>query len=300
MSICKLCKLAKKILEMDGSKVFANDRIVLAVAWARGGRDYMQDAFSVNLTTRTKDGPLDFFGVFDGHGPNGENVSKFVAYKICQVVERQYDRTAQTFPQAIESACLLLDERLRKTAFLKDETGRVPGGTTCNAVWVKGRELHSCNLGDSRFVVAYDGRAVAVTDDHRATRRTEMARVYRAGGHVVDARVNGILSVTRAFGDFAFKSQRHLGPHEQLVSALPDVRTVDVDEHLDFMLVASDGVWDAVTNEEAIDFVIRLMKRAVPLPDICKRLIEACTVPVDPLLGIGSDNMTVIIALFRE
>ena len=46
----------------DGSKMFANDRMVLGVAWGQGSRDYMQDSYGVNLTVSTKDGPMDFFG----------------------------------------------------------------------------------------------------------------------------------------------------------------------------------------------------------------------------------------------
>jgi len=56
---------------MNGSKVFVNSRIMLAVGWTQGGRDYMQDSFALSLSSRSRNREIDFFGVFDGHGPNG-------------------------------------------------------------------------------------------------------------------------------------------------------------------------------------------------------------------------------------
>ncbi len=53
--------------------MFANDSLVVAVAWAQGGRDHMQDAFIVNLASETDSMAL--FGVCDGHGVNGVSAS---------------------------------------------------------------------------------------------------------------------------------------------------------------------------------------------------------------------------------
>lgn len=259
----------------------------------------MQDAFSINLNTATKDGEVDFFGVFDGHGPNGENISRFVAYKLCDMVVSQYSKKNQSFPQAIETACLLLDEKMRSTKELMDDDGVVLGGSTTCVVWVKGSEIFSCNVGDSRFILAYNNKAVPVTEDHKPTLNTERVRIYQAGGHVSDARVNGILGVARSFGDFMFKTQKNRGPHEQLVSCLPDVRTVEIDNRIDFLVIASDGIWDMMTNQQTVDFIIKRMHKTVPLNEICEQLIDNCRIPIDPLTGLGADNMTVIIAVLR-
>ncbi len=285
---------------VDGSRIFANDRVVLGCAWAQGGRDYMQDAFNITLSTRTADSHLDFFGVFDGHGPNGENISKFVAYKLCDAAVQQYNKTKQTFPQAIETACLLLDEEMRSTAMLMDEDGVVLGGSTCCVVWVKKKEIFSCNLGDSRFILAYNGKAVAVTEDHKPNVHTERVRIYQAGGHVDDMRVNGILGVARSFGDYMFKTQRNRGPHQQLVSSLPDIRTVEIDEHINFLVLASDGIWDMMSNQGTVDFIVNRMRNGVALNEICEQVIDNCRIPIDPVTGMGADNMTIIIAVLRD
>ena len=293
-------KIEKFTMAMDGSHLFANDRVVLGVAWAQGGRDYMQDAFGINLNTETKDGEVDFFGVFDGHGPNGENISRFVALKLCDMVVSRYNKNNPGFPQAIETSCLVLDEKIRNTKELMDENGVVLGGSTTCVVWVKDKEIFSCNVGDSRFILAYSGKAVAVTEDHKPTLNSERGRIYKAGGHVSDARVNGILGVGRSFGDFMFKMQKNRGPHEQLVSCLPDVRTVEIDDRIDFMVIASDGIWDMLTNQQVVNFIIKRMQKTVPLNEICEQLIDSCRIPIDPFTGLGADNMTVIIAVLRQ
>ena len=284
---------------MDGSRLFSNARVVLGVAWAQGGRDYMQDAFSLSLSCATKEAEVDFFGVFDGHGPNGENMSRFVAYKLCDMVLEEFARPNQSFPQAIETACLMLDRDMESTPELMEDDGQVLGGTTASVVWIKKNEIYSCNIGDSRFILSYNGKAVPVTEDHKPDNDTERMRIVQAGGFVEDGRVNGILGVARAFGDFMFKDAKKKKPHEQLVSVLPDVRTVQIDEGIDFLVIASDGIWDMMDNQQVVQFIIARMNKTMPLNVICEELIDNCRIPIDPVSGLGADNMTCIIAVLR-
>ncbi len=282
------------------SKTFANDSLIIAVAWAQGGREYMQDAFIINLASETQSAAL--FGVCDGHGPNGENVARYVATRIGTAVLREKG-SSEDYPTAIEAACLKLDEQLRKDKAQMNKDGKVLGGSTCCVVWVNesGSEMYSCNVGDSRFVMSYNGEAHAVTEDHKPFNGKERVRIYKAGGHVSNLRVNGILAVSRSFGDFLFKGNESKKQADQLVTALPDIRTVEIDDNIDFMVVASDGLWDIMTNDEAVDFIVNRMRINTPLKDICEQLISYCIaqVPVDTETGLGSDNITIIIALFR-
>ena len=285
-------------MSMDGSQLFSNDRVILGVAFAQGGRDYMQDAYSINLNTHAKKDEIAFMGVFDGHGPNGENIARFIAYNISEQVLDQYTN-GQSFPQSIETACLLLDDRMRLTKKLMDTDGLVLGGTTCNAVWIKGKKIYSCNVGDSRFIVAYNEKAVPITEDHKPHLQSERVRIYQAGGHISDGRVNGILAVARSFGDYMLKEDNDKESHEQKITSLPDVRTVDIDSSIDFMVLATDGIWDMMTNQETVDFIIERMHKTVSLDRIGEELIDNCRIPVDPATGLGADNMTVIIAVLK-
>ena len=58
-------------------------------------------------------------------------------------------------------------------------------------------------------------------------------------------------------------------------------------------------MWDSRTNQEVVDFIIERMKAVVPLNEIGRQLIESCKLPVHPVTGFGSDNMTIIIAIVR-
>ncbi len=263
----------------------------------------MQDAFSLSLSCSAKKTDLDFFGVFDGHGPNGEAISRHVACSICEIVLKYFAQdTRHTLPQAIEMGCLILDAQMKSDPEVSSSilSGNIIGGCCCCAVWVMGGCIYSGNLGDSRFILSYNGKAVAVTVDHKPSHPIETARIKRAGGHVTNDRVNGTLGVARAFGDYNFKQREDLGPHEQLVSSLPEVRTVDIDSKIDFLVVATDGVWDIMTNQEAVDFISKRMKRNVAIDKICLEMVKACKLPINPLTGLGSDNMTVIIGVLRD
>lgn len=69
-------------------------------------------------------------------------------------------------------------------------------------------------------------------------------------------RINGSLAVSRAFGDYEYKDHPLLPADQQLVSPEPDVyiRKRDL-ENDEFMVVACDGIYDVMSNEELSDFV---------------------------------------------
>jgi len=66
--------------------------------------------------------------------------------------------------------------------------------------------LYIGNAGDCRAVLCSAGEAIALSMDHKPTLPTETARIKRAGGVVEDDRVEGDLAVSRALGDFEYKS----------------------------------------------------------------------------------------------
>ncbi len=217
--------------------------------------------------------------------------------KLSNEVIRHYETDPSfSFPQAIELGCLLFDDVLRRSKHLKSPNGFVYGGTTGCAVWVMGDIMYSGNVGDSRFILSYEGEPHAVTVDHKPRNHMEKKRVVKAGGYISeDNRINGVLAVSRSFGDFQFKQNDALAAHEQLVTAVPDVRTVEIDDGCDFFVVATDGIWDMLTNKQVVDMVINGMGDENPLHKICEDIINCCRTPIDPETGMGSDNMSIII-----
>lgn len=109
-------------------------------------------------------------------------------------------------------------------------------------------------------------------------------------------RVNGNLNVSRGIGDLKYKSNRTLGPGEQIISAEPDVRKFSLTPEDRFFVLACDGVWDVMRNQEVVDYVVERLDAGEKLQDICSSLLDKCLAP-DPNLtkGIGCDNMTILI-----
>jgi protein phosphatase PTC1 len=103
------------------------------------------------------------------------------------------------------------------------------------------------NVGDSRVVLCRDGVAKRLTIDHRPNDIDEIRRVKDAGGTIVNNRVNAILAITRAIGDV------YLHP---MVTSDPYTCYVDLHyEHDKFLIIACDGVWDVLTDQEAVDHI---------------------------------------------
>ncbi len=105
-------------------------------------------------------------------------------------------------------------------------------------------------MGDSRCVAQVRGAAEALSVDHKPGDEPERQRIESAGGFVEFNRVNGNLALSRALGDFAFKGNDTLSAEEQIVSGCPDVQVRTVDEDWEFLILACDGIWDVLSNQE--------------------------------------------------
>lgn len=93
-----------------------------------------------------------------------------------------------------------------------------------------------------------------LSEDHKPDLPSERSRVIQAGHMVEDGRVDGIIAISRAIGDWEYKSAT-LEPEKMAVSAFPEVRTFEIGPQLDFVITACDGIWDCMTSQQAIDFV---------------------------------------------
>lgn len=184
----------------------------------------------------------------------------------------------------------------------KEEPGSESGCTAVVAV-LKGDMLYVANAGDSRCVVSRQGQAVDMSIDHKPEDRLEKTRIEEAGGEVtLDGRVNGGLNLSRAIGDHAYKQNGDLGPKEQMITSLPDVKTVRLDLSQDeFMVLACDGIWNHMSSQEVVDFIQkRITKENVKLSSLCEELFDNCLAPSTDGDGTGCDNMTCIIVKFHN
>lgn len=155
------------------------------------------------------------------------------------------------------------------------ETG--PGkasGCTAVVAFLHGRELYVANAGDSRCVVCRDGKVVEMSFDHKPEDDIELSRIRKAGGRVtLDGRVNGGLNLSRAIGDHGYKKNTELTAEEQMISALPDLKRLTLEQSDEFMVLACDGIWNYMSNEEVVGFVKqRIDAGKLSLAEICEEV----------------------------
>lgn len=183
--------------------------------------------------------------------------------------------------------------------------GEEPGvdsGCTAVVALLRGPELFVANAGDSRCVVSRGGKALDMSIDHKPEDKPESDRITKAGGRVTaDGRVNGGLNLSRAIGDHCYKKNEAVSDREQMITALPDVKCITLQENDDFMILACDGIWNVMTSQEAVDFVKELLTAGKnKLSEICELMFDFCLSPNTDGDGSGCDNMTCVIVTFNH
>mmetsp|Transcript_20171 Transcript_20171/g.19484 ORF Transcript_20171/g.19484 Transcript_20171/m.19484 type:complete len:2393 (+) Transcript_20171:111-7289(+) len=164
------------------------------------------------------------------------------------------------------------------------------------------------HTGDCRIVLSEKGGiARDLTIDHKPINASEKERIEAAGGWVHNNRVNSVLAVSRSFGDIQYKmfdgSIRFLAPEEeggiwsktQQVISKPEILEFDVEANHEFVVIASDGLWDVFTSQECINFVRwQLGRQGGDLEKTAEALVEAA-------FNRGTaDNTSVIICAFNQ
>lgn len=182
-----------------------------------------------------------------------------------------------------------------------EEPGSDSGCTAVVAI-LKDNNLFVANAGDSRCIVCRNGKAVEMSLDHKPEDEAENERVVKAGGKVTaDGRVNGGLNLSRAIGDHAYKKNKELSDRDQMITALPDVRTLTIHPNEDeFMVLACDGIWNFMSSQEVVNFVRPSILEGKPLSKICEEMFDHCLAPNTMGDGTGCDNMTAIIVEFKS
>mmetsp|Transcript_18227 Transcript_18227/g.23258 ORF Transcript_18227/g.23258 Transcript_18227/m.23258 type:complete len:519 (+) Transcript_18227:235-1791(+) len=188
----------------------------------------------------------------------------------CTIVNKDLilKQKQRVFGAVLESTCRDLDTALR----INMPACATHNGTTMCTLLVGKETLVFANCGDSR--AAYYEHSLSthktklkfVTLDHKPTRFDESQRIRRAGGWVDAQRVNGDLAVSRTLGDLEYKprgSPLRLCP----VSNQPEVDIIPRalastkngnDEEL--FLLATDGLWDAISTKDALEFIKERMR----------------------------------------
>lgn len=182
---------------------------------------------------------------------------------------------------------------------------QLQAGCTAVVAVLHGNDLYVANAGDSRAVLCRGGQAYALSEDHKPGQEGERSRIMAAGGFLSNiggvTRVNGNLNLSRAIGDLKYKTNSGLPANEQIITAEPDVKHVVLTHNDPFFLLACDGVWDVMTNQQACEFVSERLEQNRDLKTISSELLDACLASnPSETQGVGCDNMTAIIVRLKH
>lgn len=259
----------------------------------QGYRPTMEDDHTVDQSIAVMP-KTSFFAVYDGHA--GATVSKLAGTHILPSILSSWDQagsdpTGEKIAGAMYNGILDFDANIR-ASYPRLQSLRDHSGSTLISTFVTETEIIFANVGDSRAVLSRNDAVAFATEDHKPQSRIESTRVLAAGGYVMMGRVCGNLAVSRALGDFVYKDRADLQPHEQKMSAAADLTVVQRDSEDQVLIVACDGIWDVMTNEQAVSFVLRCARSGNSPAEIAEKLIDLC------LKRGSTDNMSAIIILF--
>lgn len=269
LSTVDLNELALEDIIYEGHSVYGIQSI-------KGRRRYMEDTYCA-YENIDGEGSEAYFGVFDGHG--GRKAADFAAQNLYN-----YMATDALFGTNVAEAVGKAFRKADETFVELAEREQLRDGTTAVAAYIRGDKLWVANVGDSRAVLCRQGVAVPMSEDHRPNIESEQARIERNGGtvlHIGSWRVEGVLAVTRAIGDKDLK---------KCVTADPHIKELELQSDDELLVLASDGLWDFMSNQEVVD-----QARQHPDPSVAAKAL------VDEALARGSgDNITVLVVNVAE
>ncbi|MED6138624.1 hypothetical protein PIB30_076087 [Stylosanthes scabra] len=292
-------------VNVDGSKNYAS------IFSKKGQKGVNQDCCVVWEEYGCQEDMI-FCGIFDGHGPWGHFVAKRVresmpssllcnwqealAQSPLDVEKEKKDHRFNIWKHSYLKTCAAIDQEL----FQYRKIDSFYSGTT-------GELIIIANVGDSRAVLATssdDGSLVPVqlTVDFKPNLPQEAERIMQCQGRVFclhdEPGVHRVwlpdedspgLAMSRAFGDYCIKDYG-------LIS-VPEVTHRHISTKDQFVVLATDGVWDVISNEEAVDIVSSTPDKAKS----AKRLVEcAAHAWKRKRRGIAMDDISAICLFFHS
>jgi len=294
-----------KVSLKDSVKAVISSAKELDLDWggceSSGPRAEMEDCWCMHRLTAEN---MLYFGVFDGHG--GSASSAFLKENLLSFTSAAGTFLCRSVIGEGISEYGVIDENPLALAFeqadchLLDHLSTLGdpdcwSGSTATVVFLSSSHILTANVGDSRAVLGRKNRTIDLSNDHRPVSstkagRSEINRIAACGGWISQMRVCGILAVTRAFGDYEFKGGRSelledlrvvgIPKSGTLVRppvvAVPDVSVIERTVDDDFLIIATDGLWDVTNSVQAITFVRSIVKKNpnCSMDEIARSLID--------------------------
>jgi len=264
-------------------------------------------------------------GVYDGHG--GRDIVEYLEHNLGRIVKEELhsddeDDQNSSVLERMERALLLADVDSYQKGIHASGATVVISLICLDPILRKDRDavcrrrcrIFTANCGDARAVLSR-GRndSTRISFDHKADDTKEIQRIEDAGGFVLKGRVLGVLAVARSMGDHLLKEYVTARPflHEtQIEYEVPYPDFCDNDRPQPFIILACDGLWDVVSDDEAVSMVQHCIStfeqkssRGKSKQDLSKiRQIANAASKILTKEGLkrgSTDNISVVVALFR-
>jgi len=236
------------------------------------GKIDCQDTFCIEhkLTPNSS-----FFGVYDGHGPRGREVSLFVNEQIAKIVKKEAYKLEKIITKGKADHFFKTTFKNVEKKLIQASIGSQSSGTCCICVLIYKSKCIVVNLGDSRAVLCRkrptgDVQAINLSEDHKPSRADEYDRIIRNGGIIEAAYFEGSpigpLRVWTPQKDAGIAMTRSMGDDYGRIAGIisePEIREFDLQPTDQFIIVASDGLWDVMISEEAVEFVASRLKKGM-------------------------------------
>ncbi|RLN25069.1 putative protein phosphatase 2C 5 isoform X2 [Panicum miliaceum] len=290
-----------------------------AIRWGsaklQGARDEMED--EVVLRTGSLLDGFSFAAVLDGHA--GFSAVQFLRDELYKECAAALDggavlstKNLEAITASIQRAFAAVDAKL--TTWLEQMDKEDDSGATATAMFLRNDVLVVSHIGDSCLMMSCGGRPESLTSSHRPygnnkTSLEEVKRIRAAGGWIVDGRICGDISVSRAFGDIRFKTRKdemlvkgvkegrwtekfisRIKFTEDIIVSSPDVSLVELGPDVEFLILATDGLWDYMKSSEAVAFVRDQLRQHGDVQLACEALGQKA------LDQRSQDNISIVIA----
>lgn len=247
---------------------------------------------------------FEVFGVYDGHG--GPEVSQLIKDKIIQVLQDDLNNhTAEVtsykkemlngeyvFSPKNSPFTVALSETYLK---LDLDAATTPKCGSCAAtVIVDGDKLYLANVGDTRVVLGTNSSEYQLTDDDKVSIPAVAKKVKERGLIILNGRIisssHQAMEVASSIGDH---DMGKINDGTKVIPAEPKLHRIDLGSCLvsgkNFLIIASDGLWDKVSNKDAVSLVRKLLDEGIDQQQIVNRLIQKA-------IDLGSnDDITIMI-----
>ncbi|KAL7889182.1 hypothetical protein AOLI_G00014400 [Acnodon oligacanthus] len=233
----------------------------------QGWRVEMEDAHTAVIGLPHGLERWSFFAVYDGHA--GSQVARYCCEHLLEHITSNPDfgggggggnggtdeePSVESVKSGIRTGFLQIDDHMRQISE-KKHGGADRSGSTAVGVMISPRHVYFINCGDSRGLLSRGGAVHFFTQDHKPSNPLEKERIQNAGGSVMIQR----------------------GPTEQLVSPEPEVYAIErSDTEDEFIVLACDGIWDVMANEELCDFVRSRLEVTDDLERVCNEIVDTC------------------------